>query len=93
MQAQARRAVAEVYRSENASAIQLGFEASVVVGLRKLKSDERWLPANAARAARLPAEISYHHTRPLADNLQVLIVTRLPRAGLSVVPAKLPKAL
>jgi hypothetical protein len=92
LQAQARRAVAEVCQSENSSAIRSGFEASVVVSLRKLKQDDRWLPSAAARAARLPAEISYRNTRPLTDHQQVLLVTRLPRAGLSISPAQLPQA-
>ena len=91
---QARGARAENYRFESASVIRNGFEASVAVGLRKVKQERRWLPRPAARAAATaPAENSYRNDRSLATPLQVLVVTRLARAGLSNASAQSPKAL
>ena len=92
--AHARRASAEIYRFESASVIRNGFEASVVViTLRKLKQDGRWLPRPAVRAEASPEENFYRNEKPLAGPHQVLVVTRLPRAGLSDLPAESPKAL
>ena len=93
LHAHARGARAEVYRFESASVIRDGFEASVVVGLRKLKEERRWLPRPAARASASPAENLYRNDHPLAAPHQVLVVTRLPRAGLSDSSAQSPKAL
>ena len=91
LHAQAR---AEVCRFESASVIRDGFEASVAVGLRKVKEVRRWLPRPAARAAASPAENFYRNDRrPLAAPRQVLVVTRLARAGISDSSAQSPKAL
>ena len=86
---------AEVCRFESASVIRDGFEASVAVGLRKVKEVRRWLPRPAARAAAsAPAENLYRNDRrPLAAPRQVLVVTRLARAGLPDSSAQSPKAL
>jgi hypothetical protein len=86
---------AEVCRFESASVIRDGFEASVAVGLRKVKQEGRWLPRPAARAAASsPAENFYRNDRrPLAAPRQVLVVTRLARAGLPDSSAQSPKAL
>ena len=91
--AQARGGGAEVYRFESASVIRDGFGASVAVGLRKVKQERRWLPRPAARAAAAPAQDSYRNDRPFASPLQLLVVTRLARAGLSNASAPSPKAL
>lgn len=93
LHAQARGARAEVYRFESASVIRHGVEASVVVGLRKLRIADRWLPRPAARAAASPANDFYRNDRPLAAPLQAIVVTRLARAGLSDSSAQSPKAL
>ena len=91
--AHARRASAEVYRFESASVIRNAFEASVAVGLRKVKEVRRWLPRPAARASASPADNLYSNERPLAAPHKVLVVTRLARAGLSDSSAQSPKAL
>lgn len=92
--AHARRASTEVYRFENASVIRNRFEASVVVvTLRKLKLDDRWLPRPVPRAEASPEENFYRNHKPLAGPHQVLVVSRLPRAGLSDSSAESPKAL
>lgn len=91
----ARGARAEVYRFESASVILDGVEASVAVGLRKVKEVRRW-PARPAAAliATSPAENFYSNARrPLAAPFQVLVVTRLARAGLPDSSAQSPKAL
>ena len=94
LHAHARRVSTEVYRFENASAIiRSGFEASVVVTLRKLKSDDRWLPRPVARDAASPEENFYRNDKPLAELHQSLVVTHLARAGLSDSSAESPKAL
>ena len=85
---------AEVCRFESASVIRDGVEASVAVGLRKVKEERRWLPRPAARAAASPAENFYRSDRrPPAAPSQVLVVTRLARAGLPDSSAQSPKAL
>jgi len=81
--AHARRAASEVYRFENASAIRSTFAPSVVVTLRKLKSDGRWLPRPAARDGATAGVNFYQNDKPLASLHQVVTVTRLARAGLS----------
>ena len=94
LNAHARRASTEVYRFENASVIRSGFEASVVVvTLRKLKLDGRWLPRPVPRAEASPEENFYRNDKPLAALHQVIIVTRFARAGLSDSSAESPKAL
>ncbi|HJU56113.1 MAG TPA: hypothetical protein VJ715_16130 [Pyrinomonadaceae bacterium] len=93
LHAHTRRASTEVYRFERASVIRTGFEASVVVTLRKLKLDGRWLPRPAVRAEASPDQNFYRHDKPLAALHQVLVVTRLARAGLSDSSAESPKAL
>lgn len=93
LHAQAR---AEVCRFESASVIRDGVEASVAVGLRKVKEERRWTARPAARAAAAsPAENFYRsdRRRPLAAPRQVLVVTRLARAGLPDSSAQSPKAL
>ncbi len=93
LHAHARGSSAEVYRFESASVIRNGFEASVAVGIRKVKEARRWLPRPAALdAATAPAENSYRNDLSLASPLQVLVVTRLARAGLSDSSAQSPKA-
>jgi hypothetical protein len=92
LQAQASRGTAQAYQSANASTLGSGFGASVVASLQKLRVDDRWLPDSAAQAEVLSKEIFYRKTKPLAFNNQVLIVTRLPRAGLSDLSAEQPKA-
>ena len=92
--AQARGARAENYRFESASVIRDGVEASVAVGLRKVKEVRRWLPSPAPRAAASPAENFYRNDRRThAAPRQVLVVTRLARAGLPDSSAQSPKAL
>ena len=91
--AHARGARAEAYRFESASVIRSGFQASVAVGLRKLKPEPRWLPRNAARDSASAADNFYRHDKPRAARDQVLVVTRLARAGLPDASAESPKAL
>ncbi len=93
LHAHARLASSEVYRFENASVIRNAFAPSVVVTLRKLKQDDRWLPRPALRAAASPEENSYRNDKPLAERHQFLVVTHLARAGLSESSAESPKAL
>ena len=93
LHAHARGARAEVYRFESASVIRNGFEAAVVISLRKLKQEPRWLPRYVASASLSPAENFYCNERPLAAPHQLLVVTRLARAGLSDSSAQSPKAL
>lgn len=93
LHAHTRRASSEVYRFESASVIRSGFEASVVVTLRKLKLDGRWLPRPVARAEASSEKNFYRNDKPLAALHQVIVVTRLARAGLSDSPAESPKAL
>ncbi|HKQ53419.1 MAG TPA: hypothetical protein VJT74_13675 [Pyrinomonadaceae bacterium] len=91
--AHARRASSEVYRFESASVIRSSVTASVAVGLRKVKEERRWLPRPAARWASSTAKNSYRNDHSLASPLQLLVVTRLARAGLSDTSAQSPKAL
>jgi hypothetical protein len=78
----ARRASSEVYRFESASVIRRAFAPSVVVTLRKLKQDGRWLPRPALRAVASAEENSYQNDKPLAELHSRVVVTRLARAGL-----------
>jgi len=93
LHAHARRATTEVYRFESASVIRSGFTPSVVVTLRKLKLDGRWLPRPAVRAEASPDQNFYRNDKPHAALHQVVVVTRLARAGLSDSSAESPKAL
>ena len=94
LHARARGARAEVYRFESASVLRGRFEAAVVVvSLRKLKLEDRWTARPAPRAAASPAENFHLQDHSFADPLQLLVVTRLARAGLSDSSAQSPKAL
>jgi hypothetical protein len=81
--AHARRASSEVYRFESASVIRSTFSPSVVVTLRKLRRDGRWLPRPAARDGAPAGDNFYRNDKPLAALHSRLVVTRLARAGLS----------
>jgi hypothetical protein len=77
-----RRASSEVYRFESASVIRRAFAPSVVVTLRKLKQDDRWLPRPALRAVASAEENFYQNDKPLAELHSRVVITRLARAGL-----------
>ena len=51
-----------------------------------------YFQAGVCRAQNRPAEIFYQNTRALTATDQVLVVTRLPRAGLSALLAEQPIA-
>ena len=74
-------------QSAYASTIRSGCGASVVASLQKLKIDDRWLPDSVAPLEGQTEVILYQNTN-LVPNNQILIVTRLPRAALSDLPAK-----
>ena len=61
----------------------LGLGASAVSSLQV-----HWNPASEIKLEPQSTEILYQNTKALIENNQVLIVTRLPRAGLSDSPAK-----
>ena len=77
-----RRASSEVYRFESASVIRNAFAPSVVVTLRKLKQDGRWLPRPALKAVASQNQNFYQNDKPLAALHDRVVVTRLARAGL-----------
>ena len=77
------RTAAEVYRFESASVIRNAFAPSVVVTLRKLKQDDRWLPRPESRAGATPDQNFYQNSKPLAALHSRVVVTRLARAGLA----------
>lgn len=81
--AHARRAAAEVYRFESASVIRSAFQAPVIVRLRKSKLEGRFVPRPAALDRGTAVENSYRNDKPHAALHQVVVVTRLARAGLS----------
>jgi hypothetical protein len=81
--ANVRRASSEVYRFESASSvIRRAFAPSVVVTLRKLKQDGRWLPRPLAGTVASAEENLYQNDKPLAELHSRVVVTRLARAGL-----------
>ena len=47
-----------------------------------------WTPVIEVNCEPLSTEILYQNTKALIENNQVIVVTRLPRAGLSDSPAK-----
>jgi hypothetical protein len=73
--------------SAYASTIRSGCGASVVASLQKLKIDNRWMPDSIAQVQGQTEVILYENTNLVPSN-QILIVTRLPRAALSDLPAK-----
>ena len=88
LQARARLRTAERDQFVYVSTIRSGFGAAVVVSLQKLKAADHWLADSVARVEGQPDELLYQNSKPLIEHNQVLIVTRLPRAGLSDAPAK-----
>lgn len=59
-----------------------------VADLGKLISTEKYEPIGGGREPKASVRISYQNDQALVRNDEVLIVTRLPRAGLSDLSAK-----
>jgi hypothetical protein len=74
------------------SSIRLSLVASTVSSLQVLKVDDRWLPDVGTRVNNQPERVLYQGPKAPVENNQVLIVTRLPRAALSDLPANPPTA-
>jgi hypothetical protein len=76
-----------------ASSTRLSLAVSAVSTLRVLKIDDRWLPDSVAETKGQPAEILYQNTKALTDNIELLLITHLPRAALSDAPSETPQAV